>query len=421
MSNAASNRNPLLEPTPYPRFDEIKAEHVVPAMTALLGELDAEFETLEAGVTPTWNSLVVPLERIGDRLGSVWGAVIHLMGVKNSPELREAHAAVQPKVVEFGTRLAQSRPIFDALCAMRDGEAWGRLDPAQRRIAETMIRDATHSGVGLDGAAKERFNAIQLELAGLSTRFGNNVLDATKAFALQLTDPAEVEGLPPSVLAMAAQMAREAGAQDAQPDTGPWRITLDGPMLVPFLEHARRRDLREKIYRAYITRASSGDNDNTSLIESILAFRREEATLLGFDTYAELSLASKMAPDVAAVRELLGELRAASYDAAQADLNAIRECAGSAGGDESTGLQPWDVAFWAERLREARYELSEEELRPYFPLPRVLEGLFGLAERLFGIRIEAADGAAPVWHQQVRFFNVSDSDGTRLAAFYLDA
>ncbi len=420
LGTDTNSTNPLLAPTPYPRFDEIEAAHVVPAGDAVLAELQAELEQLERDGEPTWDSLVVPLERISDRLELVWGAVIHLTSVKNSDALRAAHEAVQPKIVAFGSRVGQSRPIYDGLTALRDSAAWKELDPAQQRIIDTMIRDAKHSGVGLDGAEKERFNAIELELAELSTKFSNNVLDATKAFALELNDRADVEGLPTSALAMAAHMAREAGADNATPDDGPWRITLDAPCLVPFLEHSRRRDLREKIYLAFLTRASSGNNDNGPNIERIVELRQEKARLLGFRSYAELSLASKMAPDVASVHALLEDLRAASFDAATRDFEQVREFARAAGAPEAGELRHWDIAFWSERLREDRYQLSEEELRPYFPLPSVLEGLFGLASRLFGIRIEAADGAVPVWHEDVRFFRVHDGHGNAIAEFFFD-
>jgi len=227
-----------------------------------------------------------------------------------------------------------------------------------------------------------------------------------------LRDAAEVAGLPESALELAAQSAREAG------ETGAWRLTLDQPSLVPALQHLKSRAHRETLYRAHITRASSGETDNTALIRRILELRRDEAKLLGFASYAELSLATKMAPDVAAVEKLQEELRRVSHGAAQRELEELRAFARARG--EPNALANWDVSYWAERLREERYAYSEEELRPYFPLPRVLEGLFGLAERLFGVKIRAADGEAPVWHPDVRFFRVDGESGEPLAAFYLD-
>jgi len=412
--------NPLLDRSGLPRFDAVEPRHVEPGVRALLAELSSDFERLEAGVEPAWESAVEPLEALGDRLERAWGVVRHLMGVRNSDALRAAHQAVQPQVVEFGIRLGQSRPLYDALCALRDGPGWSRLDAAQQRIVGLLIRDARLSGVGLDGEARERFNAIQLELAELATRFGNNVLDATKAFALVLRDRDEVEGLPRSLLELAAQLAREAGLADATPEAGPWRIGLDLPCYVPFMEHGRRRDLRERLYRAYVTRASSGSLDNTPLIARILALRREEARLLAYPDFAALSLASKMAPDVAAVERLLEDLRGPAWAASKRDLDELRAFARERSAPEAGDLRLWDVAFWAERLRESRFAYSDEDLRPYFPLPRVLDGLFALARRLFGVRVTPADGEAPVWHRDVRFFRVADEQGRPLAAFYLD-
>ena len=389
-------------------------------MGALLAELSEELSRVEAQAAPTWQALVEPIERITDRLAAVWGVAGHLMAVKNSDELRRAYESMQPEVVGFSIRLAQSRPLYDGLKALQQGDAFSRLDATQRRIIELLLRDAELSGVGLEGPARERFNAIQTELAALGTQFSNHVLDATKAFALTLRQREEVEGLPPSTLELAAQSARAAGEKEATAQVGPWRITLDAPSFVPFLEHSRRRELRERLYRAYITRACEGSLDNTPLIARILRLRREEAVLLGYETYAGLSLASKMAPDVEAVERLLEELRSASFAAAERELEELRGRAAEGGAPEAGELQHWDVPFWAERLREKRYAYSEEELRPYFPLPRVLTGLFELARRLFGIEIAAADGETPVWHEDVHFFRVRGEAGEELAAFYLD-
>ena len=410
--------NPLLDDRGLPRFADIRAEHVEPGVRALLGELERELDALERNVAPTWAGVVEPLERISDRLGTRWGIVGHLLGVKDDPALRAAHEAVQPDVVRFGIRLSQSRPLYEALVALQRGPASAALEPAQRRIVDVLVRDAVLSGVALEGAEKERFNAILTELAEVQTRFSNHVLDATKAWALLLRAPEEVAGLPSSALELAAQSARAAGEADATPERGPWRLTLDQPSLVPALQHLERRDLREPIYRAHVTRASSGEIDNGPLIARILSLRAEEARLLGFASFAELSLATKMAPDVAAVEKLQEELRQASHSAAQRELEELRAFARAHGQTEP--LLHWDIGFWAERMREQRFAYSEEELRPYFPLPRVLDGLFALAERLFGVRIRAADGEAPVWHADVRFFRVFDEAGAPLAAFYLD-
>jgi oligopeptidase A len=329
---------------------------------------------------------------------------------------------VQPEVVAASLRLGQSRALYDGFLALRDSGA--QLEPAQRRIVETAIREAELAGVGLDGPARERFQQIEAEMAEATTRFANNVLDATKAFALVLTRPEEVEGLPVSLLAAAAQSARgtaEAALASATPEQGPWRITLEAPLFIPFMEHSLRRDLREQLYRAQITRASSGPLDNQPLMLQILRLRREQAALLGYGSYAEMNLVRKMARKVDAVETLLDQLRRASRSRAERDLGELTAFARAESGDPTLTLWHWDIAFWAERLREKRYSYSEEALRPYFPLPAVLDGLFALARRLFGVVIRPADGEAPVWNSEVRFFRVSDESGAPIAAFYLDA
>jgi oligopeptidase A len=420
IASATATDNPLLVGKGLPPFEAIKPEHVVPGMTRLLAELDEELATLEAKVTPTWNGLVEPLDHLRERLTWSWGVLGHLMGVKNSPKLREAYETVQPQVVQFSNKFSQSQPIYKAFKALHEGNDWSSLEPAQQRIVEAAIRNAELSGIGLEGEKRERFNAIQLELAELSTKFSNNVLDATKAFSMTLTSKDEVDGLPPSLLSLAAQAARAEGEESGTAENGPWRITLDYPSFVPFMQYSTRRDLREKLYKAFISRASNGELDNTSSIERILELRKEEATLLGFNSYAELSLASKMAPSVEAVEGLLEELRRASYDAAAKDLEELKAFAAAKGAEEASDLKHWDISFWAERQREEKFAFSAEELRPYFPLPQVLDGLFGLVKRLFGVTVTAADGQAPVWHEDVRYFQISDETNTPIAYFYLD-
>ncbi len=419
-SSTAIAPNPLLIGQGLPPFDQIQPAHVVPALTQLLQELETSLTQLEQSVQPTWEGLVEPLQTIEERLRWSWGIVGHLMGVQNSPELREAYESIQPTVVEFYNRFSQSRPIYEAFVTIRNGTGWASLAPAQQRIIESAIRSAELSGVGLVGEQKERFNAIQLELATLTTQFSNHVLDATKAFSLTLKDQDEITGLPASLLGFAAQCAREGGETDATPEAGPWRITLDFPSFGPFMQHSQRRDLREKLYRAFISRAASGEYDNAPIIERILTLRQEEAQLLGYQSFAEVSLASKMAPNVAAVEALLEDLRKPSYEAAQQELAELKDFAAAKHTPEGTDLKHWDTSFWAERFREEKYALNDEELRPYFPLPQVLEGLFGLVHRIFGITVTPADGDAPVWNADVRYFQIASETGENIAHFYLD-
>lgn len=407
--------NPLLAGQGLPAFDQIQPGLIVPGMTQLLQELARELTELEAQITPTWEKLVEPLTRIEERLSWSWGIIGHLMGVKNSPELRQAYETVQPQVVEFISRLSQSKPIYEAFLSLRQGESWGQLDEAQQRIVEASLRDAQLAGVGLVGEKKDRFNAIQLELAEITTKFSNNLLDATKAFQLKLTTPEDIAGLPPSLLSLAAQTARTQGETNASTETGLWVITLDFPSYFPFMKYSDNRELREKLYKAYVSRADLGELDNNPLIDRILQLRQEQAHLLGYSTYAEVSLARKMANSVDEIEKLLDNLRQVSYEAAKQDLEALKTFAGT------DDLKHWDIAYWSEKQRQAKFNFSAEELRPYFPLPRVLEGIFSLAKRIFGVEIIAADGKAPIWHPDVRYFQINDEKGEKIAYFYLDA
>lgn len=413
--------NPLLTDSPFPLFDQVKAEDVVPGMTQILTDIEDGLAKLESGVEPTWAGLVQPLEALSDKLARSWGTVSHLKAVQDSEALRKAVEEIQPKQVELSLKFSQSQPLYKAFCDLRDGPQWSSLTDAQKRIVDGEIRDAKLGGVGLEGKDKERFNEIQQELSKLSTKFSNNLLDATKAFSKLITDPKEVEGLPASALALAAQQAKAKGNEEATEEKGPWLFTLDMPSYIPVLTHCKNRDLRKELYMAFISRASSGDVDNTPIIEKILTLRKEKSAILGYDNHAEVSMASKMATLDRAL-DLLEQLRAASYDKAEAELVEVQEFAAAAGAPEATGgetLKHWDMTFWAERLKEAQYDLKEEELRPYFALPVVMDGMFALAEKLFGVTVTSVDGMAPVWNKDVRLYQVSQ-EGEAVAYFYLD-
>jgi oligopeptidase A len=331
--------NPLLIGRGLPPFAEIQSEQVVPAITELLDRVNADLTQLEANLTPTWTELVEPLDRITESIGWSWSIVGHLMGVQNSPELRAAYEQMQPQVVQFWMRLGQSTALYAGYKAIKASPEWATFAPAQKRIIEAAIRDMELSGVGLTGAPKERFNEIQLALAELATKFSNNVLDSTKAYSLTLTKPEEIAGLPESLLGQAAQAARAAGHEAATPTNGPWVITLDIPSYLPFMQHSQRRELREQLYKAYVSRASSGEHNNLENIDRILTLRREMSNILGYANFAELSLASKMAPNVAAVENLLESLRSASFESSKQDLEDLRQFAISQGAPEANDLK----------------------------------------------------------------------------------
>ncbi len=412
-----NEHNPILDWNDFPDFALIEPRHVLPAMDRAIALSLADLQRLEQTGPQTWHGLLVPLERLTDRVVRAWGLVSHLHNVKNSPAMREAHSQAQPKVVEFLNRLGQSKPVYDSLTSLGNDPGFSSLSQALQRTVTLLIRDASLQGVGLAAEDRERFNLISQELAELSTRFTNNVLDATKAYALTLTDKEQVEGLPEDSLRLAAAMSRSRGHQEATAESGPWTVTLDLPSFLSFMQHAARRDLREEVYRAYVTRASGGDTDNAPLIERILVLRQDLAQLLGYEHFAAMSLARKMAPSVAGIQNLLQDIRDAATDPALNDLIALGDLARSRGQNEE--IQPWDVMFWAERLKEERLGLREDLVRPYFPLPVVLQGFFDLIHELFGLTV-TSDPGIPTWHPDVSFHRVVDENGNEIAGFYLD-
>lgn len=410
-----AENNPFLAYEELPRFNDVEAWQLELAVSALLPELRDELAKLEAMDTTDFDALMQPYRKLSQRLSFVWGLAGHLLSVRNEDELRAVYEKVQPVLVSFSIEIGQSKALYDTFLAIQARED---LTEAQRRIIDSMVLSAQHSGVGLEGAKKERFNEIQAELARLSTAFGNNVLDSTKAFEVILTDKSRTAGLEPSFLKMAAQSARQAGHEDATAEDGPWRITLDVPSAFPVLKHAKDRELRKEVYKAYTTRASSGDKDNTDLIAQILRLRKEEADILGYDNFASLSLSTKMAQDVQAVQSLLDELRTASWDAANEEHKELLDFAHEHGFEGD--LQHWDLNFYSERLREARYGFKDEEIKPYFPFPRVLDGFFVLIKELFGVRVVPTDvGEVQVWHEDVRFYKVYEGEN-HVASFFLD-
>ena len=423
----AQTFSPLLQGQGLPEFRAITADQVKQDIPVILKQVDEAFTTYERRLEAIlnsetaldWSTVMGPLQEFGERLRWSWGVVSHLNGVCNSSELRAAHADQQPEVVRLGNRLGQSQVLHSALTRLQESPVVA-LTPTQSRILRSELLSMQHRGVGLCGDDKAKFNEASERLAALSTQFGNHVLDATQEWTLKLTSRDEVAGLPQRALEALASAAKEAGESAATADAGPWLLGLDMPRYLPFLTHASNRSVRETAYRAHVGRASSGEHDNRALIEEILSLRGQQAARLGYAHWADVSLASKMAKDVDAVEGLLEELRVAAFPAAERELDDLKAIARGHGAAEAKELAPWDLPYWSEKLRQERFDLDQEALRPWFPLPQVLDGLFGLCNRLFNVVIEAADGEAPIWHQDVRYFRVQRQDGTPLASFYLD-
>ncbi|HXF68143.1 MAG TPA: M3 family metallopeptidase [Burkholderiales bacterium] len=405
--------NPLLDFSGLPRFPEFRPEHVTPAVEQLLAENYALIERLAAPQAPaTWDGLVEPLEDANERLSRAWGVVGHLNAVMNSPELREAYNANLPKITRYHTELGQHEGLYAKYQALAASPVFGALSRAQRKIVENELRDFRLGGAGLPPGKKARFKEISERLSALASRFSDNLLDATDAFAHYATDPREVAGIPQDVLAA----AREAAQAEGRPG---WKFTLHAPSYLPVMQYAEERRLRERMYRAYVTRASElgrPEWDNTPLIAEIVALRREQARLLGYANYAEYSLEPKMAESPRQVLDFLNELAARARPYAQRDLEELTEFARAE--LKLDRLEAWDLAYASEKLRLARYAFSDNEVKQYLPETRVLAGMFRLVETLFGLEIAPAQ--APVWHPDVRFYEIRDRGGGLVGQFYAD-
>ena len=404
--------NPLLDFSGLPRFDAVQPDHVAPAIRQLIDENRALVERLTRAESPaTWDDLMQPLTDAGERLSRAWGIVGHLHSVNDVPPWREAYNAMLPEVSGFYADLGQNLALFGKLGELRSSPEFGALPPARRRIVDNDLRDFRLSGAELPEDRKPRFKEIQEELSALAAKFSENLLDATNSHAEWVVDEAGLAGIPEPVRTAARAAAERDGKEG-------WKFTLHAPSYVPVLQYADDRALRERMYRAYVTRASElgkSEWDNGPLIDRILALRAEEAALLGFGSFAEVSLVPKMAETPAQVTRFLRDLAAkarpfAERDIAQLREFAIRELALPA-------LESWDIPWASEKLKEARYAFSDEEVRQYFPEPRVLAGLFRVISALFGVTIER--DSAPVWHPDVRFFRIL-RDGRLVGQFYLD-
>jgi oligopeptidase A len=406
--------NPLIDYPGLPPFSAIKPEHVEPAMDALIASGRACIEQVLANGDFTWDGLVAPLEREDERLGKAFGPAGHLNATCQTDALRQAYNACLPKLSDYSTEVGQNVALYQAYQSLRDGDTFASLTPAQQKDIDNTLRDFRLSGVSLPDDKKQQYMENASRLSELTSRFSDNLLDATQSWGKHVTDADVLAGVPETALAGAADKAREKELEG-------WYLTLDFPVYYAVMCHSQNRELREEMYRAYTTRASdqgpdAGKYDNSQIMQEILSLRHKQAELLGFSHYGEKSLATKMASDVEQVMGFLKDLAKKSRPQAEKELEALRTFAREQGAGD---LAPWDVAFWSERLREARYDISEEELRPWFPAEKVISGMFAIVEKLFGIRIAQRDGV-DVWHPDVRFYDVSDEQGAHMASFYLD-
>ncbi len=407
--------NPLLEDAALPRFSAIRPEHVEPAIDAILADYQTGIDALIADRAPrTFASVVQVAERLDERLARAWAPVGHLHGVKDSDELRKAYAAAQDRIVEFTTALGQNRELYAAVKAVADSADFAALPRAARTLVEHELRDFELSGVALEEPARTRYREISSELAQLSTAFEEAVLDATDAWSEHLPEESALAGVPAS-----GRDVLRAAAQEMELDG--WLVTLKQPSVQAVLTYADDRALRARVYRAYGTRASEnsqeGRHDNSARIERIMALRHEAARLLGFANTAEESLATKMAPSADTVIAFLRDLVAKARPMAERDLAELRAFARSELG--LAELEPWDIGYASEKLRMARYALAEEELKPYFPLPAVMDGLFAIVHRVLGVGFRARD-EVDTWHADARYYDLVDADGRVFAGAYVD-
>ena len=414
MTLALPANNPLCDFRDLPDYAAVKPEHIEPALDALIQAAEQTLDQVTATTTaPTWAAVVEPLERATEHLGRAWGVVGHLNAVADTPALRAAYNAMLPKVTEFWTRLGQNEGLLRQYQALHDSAEFSRLSPTRQRIIEHALRDFRLSGALLEGPARSRYAEIQERLAALSQTFSEHVLDATAACA-EYVGEEQTAGIPADAL----QAAREAAERDGKPG---YKFTLHYPSYMPVLQHGEHRPLRERLYRAYVTRASElGDAkfDNSAVMAEILALRDEEARLLGYANYAEVSLVPKMADTPEQVLHFLRDLAARARPFAQRDLDTLRAFA-----QTELGLAPleaWDIAWASEKLRQSHYALSEQEVRQYFTLPTVIAGLFRVVETLFGVKLRRVEGDIHAWHPDAELYRIENTEGRSVGLFYLD-
>ncbi|MCK8073575.1 oligopeptidase A [Vibrio sp. 1CM23M] len=408
--------NPLLTFTDLPPFSQIKPEHVKPAVEQVIEACRNKIEqVLEGNTSPSWDSLVAPIEEVDDRLGRIWSPVSHMNSVVNSDELREAYESCLPVLSEYGTWVGQHKGLFEAYKAIKASEEFSALNRAQQKTITDALRDFELSGIGLPADEQHRYGEISKRQSELGSQFSNNVLDATMGWIKQITDVAELAGMPESALA-AAQAAAESKEQQG------YLLTLDIPSYLPVMTYCDNQELRKELYEAYVTRASdrgpnAGKWDNTEIITEQLKLRHEIARMLGFSTYSEKSLSTKMAETPDQVLGFLNDLAVKAKPQGEREVEELRQFAEKEFGVSELNL--WDIAYYSEKQKQNLFEISDEELRPYFPESNVVSGLFEVLNRVFGMSVTEREGV-DTWHESVRFFDIFDATGTLRGSFYLD-
>ncbi|MGR5179227.1 oligopeptidase A [Vibrio mediterranei] len=408
--------NPLLTFTDLPPFSQIKPEHVKPAVEQAIEACRAKIgEVLEGNDHPTWDNVIAPIEDIDDKLSRLWSPVSHMNSVVNSDELREAYESCLPILSEYGTWVGQHKGLYEAYKAIKASDTFDALSQAQKKTIKDSLRDFELSGIGLPADEQHRYGEISKRMSELGSQFSNNVLDATMGWTKHVTDEKELAGMPESALA-AAKAAAEAKEFDG------YLLTLDIPSYLPVLTYCDNQELRKELYEAYVTRASdrgpnAGKWDNTEIIAEQLKLRHEIARLLGFGTFSEKSLATKMAETPAQVLGFLNDLAKKAKPQGEREVEELRQFAEKEFG--VTELNLWDIAYYSEKQKQHLFQFSNEELRPYFPESKVVSGLFEVLDRVFGMRIKEREGV-DTWHESVRFFDIFDAEGILRGSFYLD-
>ncbi|ABR74942.1 oligopeptidase A [Actinobacillus succinogenes] len=407
--------NPLLENPVLPQFSKIKPEHVQPAIEKLINDCRNVTEQVLQQAHFTWDNFCTPLAEVNDRLSKAWSPVAHLNSVKNSPELREAYQACLPMLSEYGTWIGQHQGLYNAYAALKNSAEYENYSVAQKKAIENSLRDFKLSGISLAPEQQKRYGEIVSRLSDLSSQFSNNVLDATMGWEKIITDESLLKGLPESALQAARQSAQNKGMEG-------YRFTLEFPSYLPVMTYCENRELREEMYRAFVTRASeqgpnAGKWDNTPIMEEILTLRVELAKLLDFERYTERSLATKMAENPQQVLDFLENLAVRSKPQGEKELAELQAFCKTH--ENVTALEPWDISFYSEKQKQALYAINDEELRPYFPENRVLSGLFELIKRIFNIRAVERFGV-DTYHKDVRFFDLIDETDEVRGSFYLD-